>query len=290
MGIGMVGTPLARYFEEVTGRARQKDLFLFDVNPAKNCSDDITQADIIFLCVPTPRTPASGGADLSYLENAIQRISAAGAGQDKGKIVVIKSTVPPGTTEYFQKKFPQHDFLFSPEFLTEQRAWEGTLHPDRQLVGWTSISKKHAAVVAALLPQAPIMAPSADFELTATEAELTKYAANVFLSRKVTFANALFELAASHGADYEHIRKGMASDPRIGPSHLDVFHGGYRGYGGYCFIKDTDALVAHARELGLDHVADLIGADVAFNTKVLASQGLTSEDVAVHIKQETQNT
>ena len=274
IGIGMVGSPLAKYFQEVGGYTRGKDFFLFDTDPAKQCSDDMRRADVIFLCVPTPRR-ADGSADRSYLENAISRVASP-------KIFVIKSTVPPGTTEEMQARFPQHQFLFNPEFLTERRAWKNTIHPDRQLVGWTRQSRKHAATVAALLPQAPIMAPSPGLELTATEAELTKYAANVFLARKVTFANAMFELAAHHGANYEHIRKGIASDPRIGESHLEIFYSGYRGYGGYCFIKDTDALVAHAKEQGLHHVADLIGADVAFNIGVLATQGLTPEDVAVH--------
>ena len=274
MGIGMVGTPLARYFEEVSGYVRGQDLFLFDIDPAKSYTDDPNHAGIIFLCVPTP-PGKNGSADLSRIDAAISRIN-------EPKILVIKSTVPPGTTEYFQTRFPQHNFLFNPEFLTERRAWEDTIHPDRQLVGWTNISKEHAASVAALLPPAPLMAPSPELELNATEAELIKYAANIFLARKVTFANALYDLARHHGIDYEHIRAGLASDSRIGPSHLEIFHGDYRGYGGYCFIKDTDALIAHARTQGLDHVADLISADVHFNTKVLATQGLTPEDVAVH--------
>jgi len=274
IGIGMVGAPLARYFQEVRGCVRGQDLFLFDTDQKKRRRDDVGRADIIFVCVPTPRS-ADGSADLLHLEHAISRVA-------KSKTFVIKSTVPPGTTEEMQARFPQHQFLFNPEFLTERRAWEHTMHPDRQLVGWTTQSKDHAATVLALLPKAPIAAPSPELDITATEAELIKYAANVFLSRKVTFANAIFDLARHHGADYEHIRTGIGSDSRIGMSHLDVFHGGYRGYGGYCFIKDTDALVAHARTIGLNHVADLIGADVAFNTGVLATQGLTPEDVAVH--------
>ena len=196
--------------------------------------------------------------------------------------------------------------MFNPEFLTERNAWENTCHPDRQLVGWTcptgsrqnnrvglasgrarknkSKSRRVAGRVLALLPKARVSAPSPKLNVTATEAEIIKYAANVFLARKVTFANAIFDLASRHGADYERIRMGLGSDARIGYSHLDVHHGGYRGYGGYCFIKDTDALVAHAAERELYHIAELIGADVAFNAHVLASQGLTPEDVAMHDK------
>lgn len=280
VGIGMVGSPLARYFEEIRGCTRGEDLFLFDTDPAKRCSDDVGRADVIFLCVPTPRG-VGGSADVSALEDAVGRIASPDRSAGS-KVIVIKSTVPPGTTEHFQARFPQYDFFFNPEFLTERRAWEGTIRPDRQLVGWTHQGRNRAASVLALLPAAPLTAPSDDLSLTATEAELTKYAANVFLARKVTFANAIFDLALHHGVNYDHIRKGIASDPRIGPSHLEIFHGGYRGYGGYCFIKDTDAFVAHARSQGFDHIADLIGADVQFNTNVLATQGLTPEDVAVH--------
>lgn len=281
IGIGMVGAPLARYFEEVAGYVAGKTLFLFDTDPAKHCSDALDRADVVFICVPTP--PGLGGAaDLSRVEDAIVRIGSPLHRRGTPRVIVIKSTVPPGTTEYFQARFPHYDFLFNPEFLTERAAWENTIHPDRQLVGWTVQSKKRAASVATLLPPAPLTAPSPEFEVTATEAELIKYAANVFLARKVTFANALFDLARHHDIDYEHIRKGIASDPRIGPSHLEIFYSGYRGYGGYCFVKDTDALVAHARTQGLDHVADLIGADVRFNGKVLAAQGLTPKEVAVH--------
>lgn len=274
IGIGMVGTPLARFFADIAGHRRGKDLFLYDIDPVKRCSDDINNAEIIFLCVPSPRLPR-GNADLSCLDKAICTL-------EDGKIVVIKSTVPPGTTEHFQKQFPQHRLLFNPEFLTEQLAWENTLCPDRQMVGYTRESKDVAKTVLSCLPRALLSAPSRGFEITATEAELIKYAANIFLARKVTFANAVFDLASRHGADYEHIRKGIASDSRIGPSHLDVFHGGYRGYGGYCFIKDTDALIAHARDVGLHEVGRLVDADRSFNEHVLATQGLKPEDVAIH--------
>ena len=270
----MVGTPLKRYFEEIRSYQRGKNLFLFDINPAKGFQDDVRPADIIFICVPTPRAP-DGSADLSAVKSAIARIPGK-------KIVVIKSTVPPGTTEYFQKQYPRHRFLFNPEFLTEARAWEQTIEPDRQLVGWTKRSRLAAPLVLATLPRAHVSAPSKQLTLTATEAEIIKYAANVFLARKVVFANAIYDLAAHHGADYENIRAGVASDSRIGPSHLAILHNGYRGYGGFCFTKDTDAFVKHCEEVGLSHVAEFIATDRLFNERLLHAQGLTPEDVSVH--------
>ncbi|MFY9463307.1 MAG: hypothetical protein WAP52_03940 [Candidatus Sungiibacteriota bacterium] len=273
-GLGMVGSPLKRYFEEVKKYERGRDLFVYDTDPAKGYGDDINQAHAIFLCVPTPRL-SSGDADTTAIDGVFRML----AGE---KIVIIKSTVPPGTTEKFQALYPQHKVLFNPEFLTERRAWEETLHPDRQLVGSTVQSRPVAAAVLFLLPVAPVFSPSPDLMLSATEAEIIKYAANAFLARKVTFANAIFDLADHHRADYERIRAGIAADRRIGPSHLDVRHHGYRGYGGYCFVKDTDALIAYLKREGLVQDAALFEADRAFNTALLASQGLTPEEVAVH--------
>lgn len=274
IGVGMVGAPLARYFQEISGYARGKDLFLFDIDPAKGCDDDINPADVIFISVPSPRAP-DGSAKIDIVESAVSRI----IGE---KIVVIKSTVPPGTTAAFQVRYPAHKFLFNPEFLTEARAWEHTIRPDRQLVGSTPQSEDVAGMVSALLPPAPLLSPSDKLRLSSTEAEIVKYGANIFLTRKVTFANAIYDLTEHHGVNYENVRLGIASDPRIGPSHLDAMAHGYRGYGGYCFVKDTDALIAHCRKMGLDDSAALFAMDREYNARLLGKQGLTPEDVSVH--------
>ena len=275
VGVGMVGGPLARFFQEVAGRTRGRDLFLFDIDPKKGYDDDVNLADVIFVSVPTPRDKETGAVRLDAVAATLATIRAP-------KIVVLKSTIPPGTTEMFQRQYPTHKMLFNPEFLTEAHAWEDTLHPERQLVGSTAQSRDMAQAVLALLPKATVSSPSPELTLSATEAEIIKYAANVFLTRKVTFANAIYDLAKHHGVSYEHIRAGIASDSRIGPSHLDAEYHGYRGYGGYCFVKDTDGLIAHMRSEGLARDAELFEADRAFNTSLLASQGLTPEDVSLH--------
>ena len=284
IGIGMVGTPLKRYFEDIKGHIRGTDLFLFDTDPQKGYDDDVNQADIIFVCVPTPPKP-DRTAELLAVESAFDRLKGA-------KIVVIKSTVPPGTTESFQKKYPDHRVLFNPEFLTERNAWENFIHPDRQIVGFTAKSHDRAPEVLRLLPAAAFMSPAFPIsnsqtqtfrvEITATEAELIKYAGNIYLTRKVNFANAIARATKHLGADYERVQAGMAADTRIGASHLDVGHGGYRGFGGYCFPKDLAAFIAHMDQYGESLTAELLKGDWTFNEKLLATQGLTVEDVSVH--------
>ena len=283
IGLGWVGSQLSRYFEELKGYKRGADLFLYDTNEKKNFQDDVAKADVIFLTVPSPRNPKDGSCDVSILESAVKDIKS-----KTGKIIVIKSTVPPGTTEKFQKNYPKHQFLFNPEFLTESRAWEDMLRPDRQIVGFTDKSLDAAQMVLGILPKAPFMSPGGagtytKIRITATEAEFIKYAGNVHFVRKVNFANALAMSAKKLGVDYENIRNGFAAAYRGGDSHLDVNHGGYRGWGGYCFPKDLDAFIQFTKGAGLDDVANMLQADRDFNEGILAEQGLTLSDVSLHI-------
>ncbi|TSC68717.1 MAG: hypothetical protein G01um101470_1132, partial [Parcubacteria group bacterium Gr01-1014_70] len=189
----------------------------------------------------------------------------------ESKVVVLKSTIPPGTTEYMQRMFPQHAFLFSPEFLTESRAWEDMMRPDRQVVGHTASSLGHASMVLGLLPKAFFSSPGTLGTYTftrvnATEAELGKYAGNTFGALKVTFANILADFCSLLEAEfrkngreapveYQNVRMILAHDHRIGDAWLDVTHGLYRGFGGYCFPKDVSALIARGKEL-LEHIPE----------------------------------
>ncbi len=281
IGVGMVGTPLKRWFEEL-GYERNKDLFLYDIDPKKGYFDEINKADVVFIAVPTPKNP-DGSCNLSAVAGAFEMLADSG----KSKIVVIKSTVTPGTTEHFQKLYPEFKVLFNPEFLTEKRAWEDFIRPDRQIVGFTDKSLEAAHLVLSLLPKAPFMSPWGIntyqiIRITATEAEIIKYGGNIWFVRKVNLANALAALCEKFGIDYENVRKGLSADFRIGDSHLDVNHGGYRGWGGYCFPKDLDALIDAMKNAGLNEGVVLLESDREFNAKLLASQGLTIADVSQH--------
>jgi len=233
-GVGMVGGALKRYFEKKSIKP-----FLYDNGKNLGSIDEVNQADIIFICVPTPFDKEKG-FDLSFIEEACNNI--------KGeKIIVIKSTVWPGTTEKLQKKYPQHKFLFNPEFLTELTAEQDMDYPDRQIIGYTEKSYNVAGDVMQILPLAP-------FEriLPATEAELVKYYGNTWFSTKVIFANQMYDLCQKLEIDYDRIMESAAADKRIGRSHLQVVHKGYRGYGGKCLPKDIKALIQFADKHGVD--------------------------------------
>lgn len=234
MGLGMVGGALKRYFESTNIQ-----LFFYDKGKNEGSVQDANKADIVFICVPTPFQD-NGGFDLSFVEDACSNIT----GQ---KIVVIKSTVVPGTTENLQRKYPQHKILFNPEFLTEATADQDTVFPNRQIIGYTEKSQDVANNILKILPEAP-------FEkiMPAKEAEMVKYFSNTWFATKVVFANQMYDLCQRTGINYEIVKEAAVADKMIGSSHLEIFHKGYRGYDGKCLPKDIRALIQFANKNNFD--------------------------------------
>jgi UDPglucose 6-dehydrogenase len=233
IGVGVVGGAVRCYFEDAGHTVRVYDKFQCIGSP-----EEVDGADIVFICVPTPYTPGLG-FDVSAVEESVAVLSGS-------KNVAIKSTVPPGTTARLQARYPQHNLFFQPEFLREKTALRDFLEPDRQLVGYCGDDLELAQKLLALLPRAPY-----EEVMPAIEAELVKMGTNAFLALKVTFANQVFDLCRGLGADYETVKQGLAADPRLGPSHMDVFDGGYRGYDGKCLPKDMQGLIDAADVAGV---------------------------------------
>lgn len=239
VGLGFTGQPVKDFFEK-KGYARGVNLFCYDKDASKGFDDDLSDADIIFVCVPTPFHPERGFIS-SYLEDAVSNISGE-------KTIVVRSTVVPGTTKKLQEKYTHHKFLFNPEFLREASSFEDFNKPDRQIIGIVHEDQADLAnSVLDLLPQA-----SHRHVVSSAEAELIKYMANSFLAMKVVFANEFYNLCQKLGVDYESVKDAVSKDKRIGSSHLNVGMDGYRGYGGSCFPKDVNALIEFAESAGVD--------------------------------------
>ncbi len=244
MGLGMVGGALFRYFEKNRGLVPGETLIGYDpIKEGYNDVEPIQKAEVVFIGVPTPYLTGEDGKigfDESYVRATIEALR-------DPKIIVIKSTVLPGTTERMQKDYPQHKFLFNPEFLTEISADQDMNYPDRQLIGTTEESYTVALDVMHLLPMAPF-----ERVMRAREAEMVKYFSNTWFSTKVIFANQMYDLCDALEIDYDIVKEGAAADKRIGRTHLEVFHKGYRGYGGKCLPKDTRALIQLGDQLGVE--------------------------------------
>ncbi len=207
------------------------------------------RASVIFLCLPTP--PRSDGRiDLRPIRAGARQLGRALAGVDAFRLVVVKSTVVPGTTESVVgpelrraagKGPDQIAVAASPEFLAEGRMVEDALHPDRVVVGVSDpravrlVESLYACFESPLL----LMAPAA--------AEMTKYAANSFLAMKISFANELSRFSEQVGIDVDDVARGLGSDRRVGRRFLDAGP----GFGGSCFSKDVQAFVRSARDHGV---------------------------------------
>ncbi|TCI39088.1 MULTISPECIES: UDP-glucose/GDP-mannose dehydrogenase family protein [Exiguobacterium] len=195
---------------------------------------DTNDVDYLFLAVGTP-SKEDGSCDMTFVDAALSEINT------KQKIV-IRSTVPPGTTDLLSIMYPSHTFAIVPEFLQEGRALADVLKPQRVVIGSGNleISEELAGIYGRL--GVPIVCT------TPINAELIKYASNAFLATKISFMNDLSRLADKAGADIATIADGMGLDPRIGRSYLNAG----LGYGGSCFPKDMNALLNVAAENELD--------------------------------------
>ena len=234
VGLGYVGGSVRHWFRKQKGRYR---IFCYDKYKKIGSMEEVNRADIIFVAVPTPFREGKKGYDDSAVWEVIGGIA-------DGKVIVVKSTILPGSSDRFQKKYPKKTFLFNPEFLVAQSAKRDFTHPERQIVGYTNArSRSWAKKVLSILPPAPFSKI-----VRAKEAEIVKYFGNAFLATRVIFANHIYDLCERLGnADYEVVKECAAQDPRIGGSHFTVFHDGYRGFGGVCLPKDLKSLLQLAR-------------------------------------------
>jgi UDPglucose 6-dehydrogenase len=234
IGQGFIGKHMADDFVE---RGHKVVRYALEEPYVKN-ENAITECNLVFVAVPTPTTP--NGFDGRALETVLPLVQSEA-------VVVIKSTVVPGTTARLQRMFPTLRLLHSPEFLREKHAAEDTRRPERNIIGMPELNDTYqnaARRVLAVLPEA-----EHEMLCRAEEAELIKYGGNTFLAMKVVYMNLLYELAESLGVDYEVVATTMSADGRIGPSHMRVIdrsgHSGSvpgRGAGGHCFPKDLAAL------------------------------------------------
>src|SRR2546426_129285 len=202
----------------------------------------VKKSFVLFVAVGTPTTP-NGAADLTAVFEVARAI---GKAMDRYKVIVVKSTVPVGTSEKIReilKSETDHpfDLLSNPEFLKQGAAVEDFMKPDRVVVGADDV---RAAEILRDLYAPFVRTGSPVLIVDVRTAELLKYAANAFLAAAISFMNEIATLCEQVGANVDLVRKALAADSRIGPAFL--FSG--IGYGGSCFPKDVRALIETGRE------------------------------------------
>tara|TARA_B100000214_G_C23956762_1_gene623246 strand:+ start:1214 stop:2080 length:867 start_codon:yes stop_codon:yes gene_type:complete len=237
----------------------------YDLDPEKSNSthkDVCLKSDIIFICLPTPMRK-SGECDTRILESAIKDIEkeCKSSYEPVSPILVIKSTVPPGTTERINTS-SFLDICFSPEFLTEANSFNDFKNQTRIVIGGPRpATGKIKQMFRKAFPETPIIKTGSN------TAETIKYFTNCFLATKVIFANEMYDICNSIDVDFDKVTEYALYDKRIGKSHLMVpGPDGDRGFGGHCFPKDLQALVYLAGRMGIE--SDLLKSVIDKNDKL----------------------
>ena len=244
VGQGYVGTAVRTVFK------KHYDVSTYDINKELSTCETLHElvntTDIVFVCVPTPMNP-DGSCNLDIVNSVVRDINkTVNAGQD-GKIVAIKSTVPPGTTDRLNKECEHISVIFNPEFLTEANFIEDFRNQSRIIIGGVRpATTKLRQVYSLAFPDATIV------KTGSKTAEMVKYMTNTFLATKVSFANEMYNICSRLDIDYDKVVEYSTYDERLGKSHWAVpGPDGKMGFGGSCFPKDINALIQLGLELDM---------------------------------------
>ena len=249
--VGMIQGGKAPFYEPGLDILLARGLASGRLTLSHRAEEAVRAATVLFVCVGTPQKD-SGEADLSQVEAIVRAIARNLNGY---KLIVEKSTVPAITAQWIKKTMVRFakldsadrfqanfDVASNPEFLQEGRAVENIFHPDRVVLGVESERAR------ALLEQIYQPLKCRILVTNISTAELTKHAANAFLSTKISFINMVADMCEAVGADVSQVALGMGLDPRIG---ADFLNAGI-GFGGYCFPKDLRAFMYLGYEQGVD--------------------------------------
>ena len=253
IGQGFVGNAVYQKFKQYY----EIKTFDLDSTKANSTKEDVLESKIIFVCLPTPMNH-DGSCNVSLVESTIKDIASHG----KTEIVVIKSTVSPGTTARINSLYPNLQIVFNPEFLTERNAVTDYENQNRIILGGPRpATTELKQIFSKVFPKAHII------KTDSTHAEMVKYLTNTFLSVKVSFANEIYQICDKLKIDYDKVVEYATMDERLGESHWSVpGHDGDFGFGGHCFPKDLQAMI-HLSDV-LETTSNVLNAARDTNDKV----------------------
>ena len=202
--------------------------------------ENLATCEAVFICVPTPQGD-DGSCDTSILESVLENLAI----ENYTGVVISKCTAPPDIYKHLNNKF--HNLVHAPEFLTAANAVDDYINGKFLIIGGKVRAYQHEAERIIKLTQPNLK--NVKF-CSISEAALAKYAINSFLATKVVFMNELWNVAVASGLDFDTIASMIKLDERIGNSHTKVpGPDGSFGFGGYCFPKDTAALLKYAESV-----------------------------------------
>lgn len=247
VGLGMVGSTLGYGFSRLGHEVIPHDIKIKD-SQLKN----LLQTDMIFVCVPTPQK-ANGECDTSIVKQVVRDLK----DMEYPKLVIIKSTIPPGTTDRLQDTVSPMNLAFCPEFLREKSRFSDFVeNHDVCVIG--SETERHFK----LIKEAHGEFPKQFIWLKPKEAEYVKYFCNCLNAVRITFANEFALVCEADGVDYAKVKKAAAMRSGIGDHYLDS-NKNFRAFGGNCLPKDTSAFAFFAKQAGVP--MRLLDAAIAIN-------------------------
>jgi len=241
IGQGYVGTAIKLGFQDHY-KVLTYDKFDLGKSTHSKISDLVAETKVIFVCVPTPMRK-DGTCYTGIVEEVIREINETA----NDHIVVIKSTIPPGTTDRFHHEFSNVTVIFNPEFLTEENFLDDFKNQNRIILGGSRKgTNKLRQIYSKVFPKAVIV------KTGDKHAEMVKYFTNTFLATKVSFANEMYNICEQIGIDYDKVVEYAIYDERLGKSHWAVpGPDGDFGFGGHCFPKDLSAIINQFDTYGL---------------------------------------
>jgi len=256
IGRGFVGGAIERFYHERS----KMSVLSYDIQDEPATGVDLNtgysvivkHGDIIYLCVPTPMDK-NGRCYTGIVELAVAVLNQYAKQHNKLPIVLIKSTMTPGTTEKMQKENPHLILVTNPEFLTERNAYEDMCSAKKHVFGIAD--PKNNPIQENLQELHEKLWPECEVGFVSSrEAELIKYTINSYLAVKVTFANHIYNLCQALGIDYSaFIRTVIHTDSRIGSSHLQVpGPDGHLGFGLSCIPKDLNGMIELFKDNDVD--------------------------------------
>jgi UDPglucose 6-dehydrogenase len=255
IGQGYVGTALKVGFKDYYN-VETYDKYDLTKSTQGSIGKVVESTDVIFVCVPTPMRK-DGTCYTGIVEEVIREINETA----DGHIVVIKSTIPPGTTDRINAEYTKSTVIFNPEFLTEANFIDDFKNQNRIILGGDRKgTSKVRQLYSRLFPQATIV------KTGAKHAEMVKYFTNCFLATKVSFANEMKHICDSIDLDYDKVVEYATYDKRLGKSHWSVpGPDGDLGFGGHCLPKDLSAMVNGFDTLGLLEAVEQVNDQVREN-------------------------
>ena len=249
IGRGFVGSAVAHGFSDGVGYSA--NIRIYDKDPSKSLNsleDVVNNSDFIFVSVPTPSNE-DGTISIEILNSCIREINDVHSNKEHSNpIILIRSTILPGTSKKIQNTFPDMRIVFNPEFLTERSANFDFISQTRFVLGG---DKKNVSEVSKLYKDrfgSSISIIETDFQ----SAELIKYVCNTYFATKVSFLNEMKRISDKVDANWDDVIEGFLRDGRIGSSHTQVpGPDGKFGFGGSCFPKDIQAMISFSEEIGV---------------------------------------